>query len=150
MYFTCVSRPARAPTASVSTSAPTSRARWWSSVTTVSQCRIISAVGTSTPVTWWKATGPSMSTPTTVAGSISWGPGSIASSATGGPPAPPPGPSAESPTFNQDLALFFYFTLLFNFINIKALLYSFMRLVFVEADIVKWSLVLQCNKCSFG
>lgn len=104
LYFPWPSlfRPARAPTAYASTSAPTSRVRWWSLVTTVIRCRIISAAVTSTPATSWRATGPSTSTPTTAAASTSWGPESTASSATGGPPAPPPGPSAESQIFNQE------------------------------------------------
>lgn len=97
----CVPRPVRAPTASASTAAPTSRARWWSSTMTVIQCKIISTVTTSTPATWWTATGPSTSTPITVGASTLWGLGSTASSVTGGPPVPPPGPSAESLIFSH-------------------------------------------------
>lgn len=99
----CVLRPARAPTASASTDGPTSRARWWSSAMTVIQCRIVSTATTSTPATWWTATGPSTSTPITVGASILWGLGSTASSVTGGPPVLPLGPSAESLIFSQSL-----------------------------------------------
>lgn len=99
----CVLRPARAPTASASTDGPTSRARWWSSAMTVIQCRIVSTATTSTPATWWTATGPSTSTPITVGASILWGQGSTASSVTGGPPVLPLGPSAESLIFSQSL-----------------------------------------------
>lgn len=96
-----VHRPVRAPTASASTDAPTFRARWWSSAMTVIQCEIISTVMTSTPAMWWTATGPSTSTPITVGASTLWGLGSTASSVTGGPPVPLPGPSAESLIFKH-------------------------------------------------
>lgn len=104
----CVLRPVRAPTVSASTDAPTSRARWWSSAMTVIQCKIISTVMTSTPAMWWTATGLSMSTPIIAGASTLWGLGSTASSVTGGPPVPPPGPSAESLIFSQIFKLFFF------------------------------------------
>lgn len=97
----CVLRPVRAPTASASTDAPTSRARWWSSAMTVIRWKIISTVMTSTPATWWTATGLSTSTPITAGASTLWGLESTASSVTGGPAVPPPAPSAESLIFSQ-------------------------------------------------
>lgn len=96
----CVLRPVRAHTASASTDAPTSRARWWSSAMTAIRCKIISTVVTSTPAMWWTATGLSTSTPITAGASTLWGLGSTASSATGGPPVPPLGPSAGSLIFS--------------------------------------------------
>lgn len=92
-------RPARDPTASVSTSGRTSKARWWSSARTVSRCRSTSGAEISTPATSWTATGPSTSTQTSVAASTLSVLASTANSVTGGQPAPPPAHSEGSQSF---------------------------------------------------
>lgn len=105
----CVLRPVRAPTASASMDAPTSRARWWSSAMIVIRCKIIFTVMTSTPATWWMATGLSTSTPITAGASTLWGLGSTTSSVTGGPLVQPLGPSAESLIFSPTFKHFYFF-----------------------------------------
>lgn len=102
IYFVsplCVTRKVRDLIVCASTRSQTFKVRWWNSATTVSQCRIVSAARTSIPATSSTATGPCTSTPTTTAASTSWDLESTPSSLTGGPPAPPLGPSAELQIF---------------------------------------------------
>ena len=68
-----------------STSARTSAVRWWSSLRTALPCTTGSVTTTSTPATWWTATGCSTNIPTTGGASTCWGPESTGDTTSGEP-----------------------------------------------------------------